>query len=202
MTTSPQSTTLTQIKHINGSVLYECEIPTGTPNPLCYALEQAVREGANLAGANLTGANLARANLARANLAGSYLAGADLTGANLTGANLAGSYLTGANLIGANLARANLAGSYLAGADLIYKGTRFTLTSRRPVLCLGPIGSRSDYVAFYLTDKGIYVKTGCFFGSMDEFKTKLHESHEVGSGYREEYEDAILMAENKAKRQM
>jgi hypothetical protein len=85
------------IKHrYTGAVLFEADIPDGTPSGLVVraALEQATKARANLNGAYL----------ARANLAGAYLDGAYLDGANLDGAYLARAYLDGAYLAGANLA--------------------------------------------------------------------------------------------------
>jgi len=146
-----------QIKHrYTDAVLFECELPDSTPSGLTtrHALEKAVSARANLAGANLTGANLTAANLTGANLPGANLTGANLTVANLTGANL-----TGANLAGANLAGANLAGKKLIG--------------NRPIFMIGPIGSRCSYFTSYITDAGIMLRAGCFFGSIDEFKAKL-----------------------------
>jgi uncharacterized protein YjbI with pentapeptide repeats len=89
--------------------------------------------------------------------------GANLAGANLAGANLDGAYLAGANLARANLARANLDGAYLA--------------SDRPVLNIGPIGSRNDYLTAYCTDKGVVVRTGCFTGTRDEFSAAVRKTH-------------------------
>jgi hypothetical protein len=45
------------------------------------------------------------------------------------------------------------------------------------ILLIGPIGSRSDYTHVYRTDKGVYVKCGCFFGTMDEFASKVKDTH-------------------------
>ena len=69
------------------SVLFECEVPDDMSSGLStrYALEQAVKAGANLAEANLTEANLAEANLTEANLAGVNLIGANLTRAKWKG---------------------------------------------------------------------------------------------------------------------
>ena len=123
-----------EIKSVGGRVLYTAK----TAIDIRQAVEEAVKERANLAGAyladayladanlagaylagaDLAGANLAGAYLARADLAGAYLAGANLARANLAGADLADADLAGAYLAGANLARANLAGADLAGADL------------------------------------------------------------------------------------
>ena len=113
---------------------------------------------ANLTGADLTGADLTRANLSRA----------DLTGADLTRANL-----TGANLSGANLTRANLSRAYLTRAD----GAKLTLLKNNPMLCIGSIGSRQSYMTAYNTDKGIYIKTGCYFDTIENFKIAVHEKH-------------------------
>jgi uncharacterized protein YjbI with pentapeptide repeats len=156
-----------QIKHrITGAVLFEHEttderIASGLATR--DALEAACETGANLAGANLAGANLDGAYLAGANLARANLARAYLAGANLDGANLDGAYLAGANLARANLARANLDGAYLA--------------SDRPVLNIGPIGSRNDYLTAYCTDKGVVVRTGCFTGTRDEFSAAVRKTH-------------------------
>ena len=72
-----------QIKSVFGDVLFEYEKENNT---IKDAVEEAVRQGANLTGAYLMDA---------------YLTGANLMGANLTGANLMGANLTGAYLMGA-----------------------------------------------------------------------------------------------------
>ena len=142
------------------------------------ALEAACKARANLDGANLARANLARAYLARANLARANLDGANLDGACLAracldGANLARANLARANLDGAYLARANLARAYLDGAD----GEKLTLVGKRPVLQIGPIGSRCALLSMYLTDAGPMVRAGCFWGSLDDFEGKCEQTH-------------------------
>jgi hypothetical protein len=149
-------------------------------------LDGAYLAGANLVGANLAGANLGGAYLARANLGGANLGGAYLVGANLGGANLGGAYLVGANLDGANLdgaylAGANLVGANLAGANL----ARAKLIGGRPVFQVGPIGSRCDYLISYLTDCGVKIRAGCFFGSLDEFVSSVKETHRDNEHARE-----------------
>ena len=99
-----------------------------------------------------------------ANLGGAYLRGADLGDANLRGADLGG-----ADLGDANLGDANLRGAYLRCAGKI--------TSVDDILLIGPIGSRADYTHIYRTDKGVYVKCGCFFGTVDEFASKVKYTH-------------------------
>lgn len=70
--------------------------------------------------------------------------------------------------------------------------------SNSDYLCIGPIGSRSDYTTFYNTeDQGIWVTCGCFNGSIDDFKRQMKKTHPRRSQYRKEYTDAIRMAKMK-----
>ena len=162
-------------------------------------LRGAYLGGANLGGANLgdaslrdaslRGANLGGANLGGAHLGGAYLRGANLGGANLRGANLGGAYLGGAYLRGANLGGANLGDASLRGANLI---------GDRPVFTVGPIGSRCDHFTSYLTDKGIYLRAGCFFGSVAEFTEKLRSQHGENS-HAQEYMAALQLIQSHAR---
>ena len=180
-----------------GLVLFEHEAENNT---MKLTLEAAISARANLAGANLACANLAGAYLAGAYLAGAYLAGAYLDGANLAranlacanlaGANLAGAYLAGANLAGANLACANLAGANLADKS--------ELQGDRPILQIGPIGSRCAYFVAYLTNNGLRLHAGCFFGTRDEFEKKLQDEHD-NNDHAKEYRAALAMIDAHAE---
>src|SRR5574337_848123 len=185
----------------SGSVLF---VHDAEHNSIAITLEAAVKARANLARANLAranldGANLARANLdganrARANLAGANLARANLDGANLDGANLDGANLARANLDWANLARANLARANLDGANLDWANLaranlaranldganldgKEKLIGKRPILQIGPIGSRCAYLQAFITDGGIRIRAGCFFGSKERFVEKVQAIH-------------------------
>ncbi len=206
-----------QIKHrFTEAVLFECDLADDTPPGwgTRHALEKAITAGANLAGANLTRANLAGANLDGANLAGANLTGANLAGAHLTrayldGANLYGAHLTGANLAGANLDGANLYGAYLTRAYLdganLY-GANLTgayldgalLVGDRPIFQIGPIGSRCAYFTAYLTNEGVKLRAGCFFGTVDEFTAKLSEEHGDNT-HSKEYRAALVLIEAHAE---
>jgi hypothetical protein len=94
--------------------------------------------------------------------------GADLSGANLRDANLGGANLGGADLGGADLGDADLGGANLGGAKLV---------GDRPVLQIGPIGSRADYLIVFMTEKGIRLKTGCFEGTLEEFRAAVDYTH-------------------------
>ena len=128
----------------------------------------------------------AKNNTLRLTLEAGVKAGANLTGANLTGANLGGANLTGANLTGAYLggaylAGANLVGAYLVGANLV---------GERPIIQIGPIGSRCAYFVAYLTDQGLRLRAGCFFGTRAEFEAKLSDTHK-DSQHANEYRAAL-----------
>ena len=151
----------------------------------CARLACARLDGANLDGARLDGANLDGARLAGANLTGAWLAGARLDGANLDGANLDGANLDGARLVGANLAGARLDGANLDG-DL-------KLVGDRPILQLGPLGSRSGYLVVYRTDKGLRVRAGCFFGDVLTFLNRVATTHGAGQHGRD-YRAAVAFA--------
>ena len=115
---------------------------------------------------------LEKATTAKADLRGANLRGANLRGANLYGANLRGADLGGADLGGADLGGANLGGKKLAGA--------------RPFLSIGPIGSRSDYLQAFITDKGVMIRAGCFFDTRDQFEEAIavtHGMNEHGTEY-------------------
>lgn len=93
----------------------------------------------------------------------------------------------------ATYARANLADANLTGAKIGDK----MLIETRPVMQIGPIGSRSDYLLSYLTNAGVMVKAGCFFGTLDEFAAAVEKTH-GDNEHGKEYRMAILMIESHA----
>ena len=115
-------------------------------------------------------------------LAAAINAKADLYGADLYGADL-----RSADLRSANLRSANLYGADLRSADL---GDAGKLTGDRPYFAVGPIGSRQDVLAAFLTEKGVYLRSGCFFGTVEQFRAKL--AHEHGENvHAKEYTAAL-----------
>ncbi len=182
-TESAQTSTAASVKIVikhryTGAILFEYQ-PTeeqqASGMAMRAALEAAVSGGANLSGANLDGANLSGANLEGAKLSGAFLQGAFLQGADLEDAFLQGAKLDGASLEG--------------GANLI---------GERPVFTVGPIGSRCDYFTSYLTDKGIYLRAGCFFGSVAEFTEKLRSQHGENN-HAQEYTAALELIQSHAR---
>ena len=86
-------------------------------------------------------------------------------------------------------------GAYLGGADL---DGEEKLIGDRPVFMVGPIGTRCDYLTAYLTDKGIHLRAGCFFGDVDTFRAKLEETH-GDNDHAAEYRAALTLIEKHAE---
>jgi hypothetical protein len=106
-----------KIKNVWDEVMYEVEADT-----FLKAVEQKVKERANLSYANLRSANLSYANLCSANLSS-----ADLRSANLSYANLSSANLRSANLSSANLRSANLSYADAKLSDLLKTNSVATL---------------------------------------------------------------------------
>ena len=172
-------TTLFEITHRHtGSILYS------GGERLRDVVVSAVKGGADLRGADLRSADLRRADLRSA----------DLRSADLRSAYLRSAYLRGAYLFGAYLGGAYLRGADLGGADL----RSAKLIGDRPILQIGPIGSRSDYLIAFVTDQGVLVRAGCFFGSLDELSAAIDKTH-GDSVHGIEYATAIAMIDAHAE---
>ncbi len=78
----------------------------------------------------------------------------------------------------------------LRGADL--SGNR--LVGERPLLLIGPIGSRDDYLSAWLADAGVLVTAGCFHGTLDEFRAAVEATH-GNNEHGREYAAAIALIE-------
>jgi uncharacterized protein YjbI with pentapeptide repeats len=94
-------------------------------------------------------------------------------------------------LSGANLRDANLSGAYLSGAYL---------SGAIGILTISPIGSRGDMLVAVIHKDCVMVKTGCFWGTMADFKkavSKTHKRTKIASDYKA----AISLIETWAKGQ-
>ena len=99
-----------------------------------------------------------------------------------------------ADLRDADLRNADLRGADLRGADL--RGKK--LVGDRPLLTIGPIGSRSDFVSAYLTNAGLMIRAGCFFNARDQFELKLAEAH-GDNKHAQEYRAALVLIDMHAE---
>ncbi len=144
-----------EIKSVFGKVLFTYENETAT---IKDAVNQAVKEKANLSYADLSGADLSGADLSYADLSGADLSYADLSGANLSYANLSGADLSGANL------------------DKRY-------------IQISCIGSAKRMTTYCFDDNVIWC--GCFKGSLQDFESKVNETHKNNERYLKEYLGAI-----------
>ena len=55
------------------------------------------------------------------------------------------------------------------------------------------IGSRNDTTTIYHTERDIFVKCGCFKGSIEEFEAKVKETHQ-GNEFEKQYLVLIKLA--------
>ena len=175
------------------------------------AVEAAVKAGANLRDADLRDADLRDADLGGADLRDAYLGGAYLGGANLADADLRGAYLGGANLAdadlrGANLADADLRGAYLGGAKVGARDDEAALAGSRPIVQIGPIGSRNDWLTvFWCGDAGVRISTGCQQQITEEyFLERLAEARGEGEQaniHARHYIEALAFAKRLLKDQ-
>ena len=190
---------------------------SGDAETIKEAVENAVKDGADLDGADLDGANLDGvslygvslygANLDGANLDGASLYGANLTRANLDGASLYGANLYGANLTRANLTRANLYGASLYGANLDganLDGANLDGASLAKILNIGPIGSRNAYLIAWLMEDGarrystgcqVQIEEGAFLARVQ----KIHGDNAHAKAYRAAVEFARALADGAGK---
>lgn len=52
------------------------------------------------------------------------------------------------------------------------------ISKSNDILCISPIGSRNDTTTFFKTkDNNIYVKCGCFSGTIDDFLEAVNKTH-------------------------
>ena len=120
--------------------------------------------------------------------------GADLSGAYLGGADLGEADLGEADLSVADLSRADLSGAKLK--TKCYKN--LLLVGKRPVLQVGLLGSRADYLVAFLTDNGVYIRTGCFFDTLQAFALAVVKEHGENV-HAAEYNAAVGLIECHAK---
>jgi hypothetical protein len=93
-------------------------------------------------------------------------------------------------LDGASLDRASLVGARLDDGSKI-KGVR-------PIIQLGGLGSAMRFLVGYMTDGGIKIRTGCFFGTLAQFKAKVEVTHK-NSECAKEYLAATVFIEEHYK---
>ena len=133
--------------------------------------------------------------------AGAYLGGASLRGANLRDANLGG-----ANLGGADLRGADLRGAYLRNAKVGAGDDEAALAGSRPIVQIGPIGSRNDWLTvFWCGDADVRISTGCQQQITEEyFLERLAEAHGEGEQaniHAQHYIEALAFAKRLLKDQ-
>ena len=59
------------------------------------------------------------------------------------------------------------------------------------VIKIDRIGSRKGCTYFFKPLSQIYVRCGCFFGTIEKFEAQVNETHKDNDKYRQEYLEAI-----------
>jgi hypothetical protein len=135
---------------------------------------------------------------AKANLYGADLSGADLSSVDLSGADLSGADLSSVDLSGANLYGADLSGADLSGAFLQIGEKKLTLVGERPLLSISNLGSRNATLLAFITDGGVYVRTGCFFDTISKFSAAVKNTHGA-SVHQKQYSLAVSLIKHHAR---
>jgi hypothetical protein len=107
---------------------------------------------------------------------------------------------------GANLAGANLRGANLGGAKVGQDGDEATLVGSRPVMQIGPIGSRNDWLlVFWCGDAGVRISAGCQRQITESyFLERLADAHGEGEQaniHAQHYIEALAFAKRLLKDQ-
>ena len=119
----------------------------------------------------------------------------------------AGANLAGANLADANLSGANLSGATLTGAKVGVGDDEAALVGLRPIVQIGPIGSRSDWLlVFWCGDAGVRISTGCQQQITEAyFLARLADAHGEGEQaniHAQHYLEALAFAKRLLKDQL
>jgi hypothetical protein len=70
------------------------------------------------------------------------------------------------------------------------------VTGNADCMLIGRIGSRSDFTTFFKNkDGGISVRCGCFYGTIEEFREKVEETHGTDTKHAKVYQAAANLAE-------
>ena len=114
--------------------------------------------------------------------------------------------LRDADLRDADLCDADLRGANLAGAKVGGGGDEATLVGSRPVVQIGPIGSRNDwFLVFWCGDAGVRISAGCQRQLTESyFLERLADAHGEGEQaniHAQHYIDALAFAKRLLKDQ-
>jgi len=87
-----------------------------------------------------------------------------------------------------DLRDANLSGANLWSADLLGADLR----DAKGIISISPIGSRGDILIGVKHEASIMIKTGCFWGTIEEFETAVKENH-AGTKFERDYLLAVAL---------
>ena len=126
---------------------------------------------------------------------------ADLSGMDLSKLNIKFGCFYGTKFYGTTFDGTKFDGTTFDGTT--FYGTTFKRTCfagkeivdcARPIFAIHPLGSEQRTMYAVLTKKGIHILTGCFSGSVDEFKAAIEKKH-GDNAHDQEYLAALTLVE-------
>ena len=184
-----------QIKNrFTGEVQFECELTAEIAEKeyslrMGFAINEAIKQNADLSSANLSYANLRSADLRSA----------DLRSADLRSTNLRSADLSSADLSFADLRSADLRSTNLSYANLSYANLRSKYFNDE-IIYLQPI-QISGFNPYHIIIAGTYLKIGCELHSIQEWSkfkvSRIKLMDENAAKWWKEHKSLIMpIAEN------
>lgn len=149
-------------------------------------LERVWAKGADFKGANFTDVKAKEANFSYSCLSSTNFTNADLTNADLSFTNLRFSNLENAKLIGVQTRGARLANA------IISSDSGKIIKSHNSFIQISPVGLYQEHLLAFKTDKGLFLRLGTFYGSVQKFNETLELIKKNGVDIKE-YEVILQM---------
>lgn len=148
---------------------------------------------------DLSDLDLRRIDLSYQNLSGAIFSGCNLHDADLGYCDLSYANFTGCDITGASFRNSNLHFTDFNGAFIMDGNSdperKLVLTGNGEdsVLSVPNVGTRNDTLMAYHTSQGIFIRTGCFMGTVKEFAARVEDRHRDNSYCLKEYAAALKL---------
>ena len=156
--------------------------------------------------ADLSGMDLSKLNIKFGCFYGTKFYGTTFDGTKFDGTKFDGAKFDGTKFYGTTFDGTKFDGTKFDGTTFdgtTFYGTTFKRTCfagkeivdcARPIFAIHPLGSEQRTMYAVLTKKGIHILTGCFSGSVDEFKAAIEKKH-GDNAHDQEYLAALTLVE-------
>lgn len=197
--------TVRMVDH-DGRVIFEYPV-TGDNNRQNFkaAVEEAIGQGIDLTRWKITYSNLKEIDFSRAQMRRvtftsvtfakakfdeSDLGETKFIRCDLSNASFKNACIHNTSFLGSRLSGTDFTGSYVFGQ----LSERLDLVGTCPITYIHPIGSRASIVEAFNTNKGLYIKTGTFYGHIDELCRRIRECPDI---YNHEFGAAMVFLKAK-----